>query len=385
MAAIEHYTSGVQLDPSSAVLVSNRAMALLKMERYAAAEKDCTTALELDSAYTKAFFRRGTARKFLKNYRGALEDFRKVLELDKKNTQAAEELGKVEKLLKECELKDEMTGPYVKAVKRPENLRSKKPLKRVTIEEVGVTAGEEMGVSSRGEKDDLNASNVKTDSARLNNQNVDSERHLVSKVTEIVTEGDNSPEEEGLSGEEGNGEFNRKRKVLIEEMVTSEETLSHENRKPDSTSDRQDVVFTSEGQSTSENPSHLQTLRPVHPVPSTAYQFSASWKSLQGSRKEQYQFLTQIPSQQYKTVLNQLLETSVFGDILSIFRDFYIKQGRSCLHELQGLSQVSRFSVAVMFLSSSDKSVLEDIFSHLESVHKEDLDAITKTRRMFGL
>jgi predicted small metal-binding protein len=38
-----------------------------------------------------------------------------------------------------------------------------------------------------------------------------------------------------------------------------------------------------------------------------------------------------------------------------------------------------------MFLSSSDKSVLEDIFSHLESVHKEDLDAITKTRRMFGL
>ena len=51
--AIECYTTGISLDGESAVLLANRAMALLKQEKFGAAEVDCTSALEIDPSYVK--------------------------------------------------------------------------------------------------------------------------------------------------------------------------------------------------------------------------------------------------------------------------------------------------------------------------------------------
>ena len=51
--AIDEYTKAVELDPSNAVLYSNRSAAHLKMESYGYALQDASTAIELDKAYVK--------------------------------------------------------------------------------------------------------------------------------------------------------------------------------------------------------------------------------------------------------------------------------------------------------------------------------------------
>lgn len=60
--AIECYTLAMNAAPRMAVLPANRAMALLKLRRYAEAEADCSAAIALDGGYTKAYLRRASAR-----------------------------------------------------------------------------------------------------------------------------------------------------------------------------------------------------------------------------------------------------------------------------------------------------------------------------------
>jgi tetratricopeptide (TPR) repeat protein len=82
--AIDCYSRSIALQPT-AVAFANRAMALLKIRRYADAEVDCTEAIELDDHYTKAYSRRGTARKELKKYLASVEDFEFALRLEPEN------------------------------------------------------------------------------------------------------------------------------------------------------------------------------------------------------------------------------------------------------------------------------------------------------------
>jgi tetratricopeptide (TPR) repeat protein len=51
--AVELYTKAIEIDPSSAILYSNRAFAYIKIEQYGAAITDATTAIQLDPKYAK--------------------------------------------------------------------------------------------------------------------------------------------------------------------------------------------------------------------------------------------------------------------------------------------------------------------------------------------
>ena len=85
--AIECYTTGINLDAENAVLLANRAMALLKQDKYGAAEADCHAALEIDPSYVKALMRRGSARVNLNKLDEAKTDFDDVLFLEPNNKQ----------------------------------------------------------------------------------------------------------------------------------------------------------------------------------------------------------------------------------------------------------------------------------------------------------
>lgn len=164
--AIECYTRGMLSDPMNPFLPANRALALLKKEMYAAAEQDCDLAIAIDKDYTKAFQRRGLARSALKKFDGAREDFQTVLQLEPGSRQALTELAKLKKLedaddfgLSDSENEEEPESKPIKSKKvsitevgsasdvtdpkaglvlpidKPAHLRSKKPLKRITIQE----------------------------------------------------------------------------------------------------------------------------------------------------------------------------------------------------------------------------------------------------------
>ena len=68
------------------------------VDRYGAAEVDCTTAITLDPLYVKAYLRRAAARVGLQHLAPALEDYRRVLQLEPTNKQARTEIDRLEKV-----------------------------------------------------------------------------------------------------------------------------------------------------------------------------------------------------------------------------------------------------------------------------------------------
>lgn len=146
-AAINRYTIAIGLHTTNAIFYANRAMALLKMDRYGAAEQDCSIALQLDPTYTKALARRATARHKLRNYKEAFEDFKNVLKYEPKNKQALTEIEMIQKTLKNLEqqkkkeeVKKDVVNDCETSSKRKK--RSNKPLKRVFIQEIGISDDE---------------------------------------------------------------------------------------------------------------------------------------------------------------------------------------------------------------------------------------------------
>eukprot|EP00898_Chlorokybus_atmophyticus_P002336 jgi/Chlat1/3102/Chrsp21S03341 len=93
--AIEHYTVAISRDAKNAVYYGNRAMAYIKLHRYAQAEEDCSKAMKIDPRNVKVLLRRGTARSMLGLVDQAAKDFQGVLALEPNNRQAQTELQRM--------------------------------------------------------------------------------------------------------------------------------------------------------------------------------------------------------------------------------------------------------------------------------------------------
>ena len=56
--AVNHYSDALKLNPHSAVYLSNRAFAHIRLENYGSAVADASAAIKLDPTYIKAYYRR---------------------------------------------------------------------------------------------------------------------------------------------------------------------------------------------------------------------------------------------------------------------------------------------------------------------------------------
>jgi RNA polymerase II-associated protein 3 len=139
--AINCYTRAIELDPINHVLPANRAMCLLKQEKYASAELDCTLSIHLNDKYSKAYHRRGQARLNLEKFEEAARDFEQVIKLEPNNKQAQEELRKIEnKIESRC---------LIFPIDKPLDKRSTKPLKRIEIVEINGDVNEKKQAAFR--------------------------------------------------------------------------------------------------------------------------------------------------------------------------------------------------------------------------------------------
>ena len=111
-------------------------MCLLKQEMYGAAEVDCNLSIQLDPTYTKSYHRRATARAKLGKLEEARKDFEHLLKLEPQSKLAQVELNKLEQSIEMRQL----VFPIVKN----ETQRSKKPLKRIEIEEINDESADKM-------------------------------------------------------------------------------------------------------------------------------------------------------------------------------------------------------------------------------------------------
>ena len=119
-------------------------MCLLKQEKYGAAEVDCTLSITIDPAYSKSYHRRATARVKLGKLEDARKDYEQLLKLEPDSNLAKIELNKLEQSIEMRQL----VFPIVKT----EAQRSKKPLKRVEIEEINDDSAEKTELSKNMEE-----------------------------------------------------------------------------------------------------------------------------------------------------------------------------------------------------------------------------------------
>ena len=59
--AVHHYSKALSHLPGNAIILSNRALAYIKLENYGLAIQDAKHAVEADVSYPKGYYRRGTA------------------------------------------------------------------------------------------------------------------------------------------------------------------------------------------------------------------------------------------------------------------------------------------------------------------------------------
>ncbi|RUS77983.1 hypothetical protein EGW08_014244 [Elysia chlorotica] len=110
--AVEAYSKGMEFDTTNSILPANRALALIKQHKFAAAELDCTCSLALAPLYVKAYLRRAVARAGLGNTQDALHDYQRVLELEPTNKHARAELDRLEKDLSREEEEDPVRSSF---------------------------------------------------------------------------------------------------------------------------------------------------------------------------------------------------------------------------------------------------------------------------------
>lgn len=114
--AVSGYSAALSLDPTSAVLFSNRAAAHLKLENYGSALADAGRAIDLDPKYVKAYYRRADAAAGLGRVRDALRDFRTAAKVAPRDPDLKVKLKQAEKEVARLRFEAAIAVPEADAV-----------------------------------------------------------------------------------------------------------------------------------------------------------------------------------------------------------------------------------------------------------------------------
>lgn len=101
LEAIKFYSQALEFRPQNAIILSNRALAYIKIENYGLALQDADKAIKNDPAYAKGYYRRASANFALNHYKLARKDLRQVVKLKPKDRDARAKLSDCEKAVRE--------------------------------------------------------------------------------------------------------------------------------------------------------------------------------------------------------------------------------------------------------------------------------------------
>jgi serine/threonine-protein phosphatase 5 len=100
--AVHHYSTALSHLPGNAIVLSNRALAYIKLENYGLAIQDATHAVGSDPDYPKGYYRRGSAEFALGRTKAARKDFRAVCKLRPRDKDARAKLAECDRVIKEA-------------------------------------------------------------------------------------------------------------------------------------------------------------------------------------------------------------------------------------------------------------------------------------------
>ncbi|KAF9162941.1 RNA polymerase II-associated protein 3 [Actinomortierella ambigua] len=356
--AIEHYTVCMKLDPANAVYPINRAMALLKLDRFAEVEADCTTGLKLDPKNVKALWRRGIARRSLGKVAEARGDFEAALKIEPTNKAVKDELAKLGKATSEkpkaptAASAAPASPPTNKtAITKSQPVASPRVRSDARVPIVEVDSDDESTLFPKAPK------GVSKTSATATKSSPSPPSPMQSKVLEAVP-----PSATGVAEKPSVAAAPAQEKTPATEVSSARDSPSSTiSTTPTSAPSPQKGQPTPAPQSTT----HSVKMIP----PTTLLDFQRDWKSYSRDKNLLYHYLRIIPPQELPGLFKSSFESDYFSSMLPIYKEFYIPhESANLLYEtLKNLSNVQRFGMALMFVSKSESQILTELFQHLSA------------------
>uniref|UniRef100_A0AAR2L858 RNA polymerase II-associated protein 3 n=1 Tax=Pygocentrus nattereri TaxID=42514 RepID=A0AAR2L858_PYGNA len=410
--AVECYTRGMSADPYNPILPTNRAACFFRLKKYAVAESDCNLAIALDSKYIKAYGRRGAARFALKNHQGALEDYEMVLKLHPENLDAQNEIKKVNQALASQRQTEDTVEKNLAEVRPVEEAKSKK------VEEEQQRRQEAVVQKDRGnayfkegkyeaavacytkgmEVDTTNAllaanramAHLKLERYAEAEEDCTKAIALDSTYTKAFARRGTARAalgrlseakedfEQVLKLEPGNKQamnelkkltmvtfhhfvilFKPLRRMEIEEV--GGEAAQGETSPLSSSPSAKIQKIEELSDCLSEPPPEV-----IPPPPTNSFQLEADLRKIGDHLEVSYKYLKQIQPEAYEKIFQNSLEPDILNKILKVLQSFYIKNEEPSviLAILKSLSNVRRFDMAVMFMSSVEKKGMLSLYVH---------------------
>ncbi|KAL4715001.1 hypothetical protein ACJJTC_003152 [Scirpophaga incertulas] len=372
--AISCYSRAIELVKDDAIYYANRGLCYLKKDRFHQAESDCTEALKLDPSYVKAYQRRATARERLGSLRSASQDLTEVLKLEPSNNLAKRQLEAIKARMgtkgaksksspcstptlpnKESFTKAQPQAPtleelaveanarqlaaincwregvgeqitVIKPVKKPPHLRSKRPLKSVTIQEIPI------GKASP-EKPPTRLTIVDYDDicGGGDSNNNDSNKHRSRSERMKEKNKDRKNSSDGDKAKSFNIASPESIKLIIDMTMTEKDYV-------------QKMV-----------------------APMNSVQFMAEWKKLKGRESLRSHYLRKIEPSKIPSIFENALESEVLSEVIIIMNNYRVFFKSKIAAYLRALSRVKRFATLAYFLSVSDKTRLQSLLEYCKN------------------
>ncbi|KAF9289434.1 hypothetical protein BGZ68_009343 [Mortierella alpina] len=335
LKAIEHYSASMKLDPSNPVLPINRAMALLKLERYSEVERDCTLGLTLDSRNVKALWRRGIARRFLDNLDEAAMDFESALKIDPSNKAVKEELSKLRQAESTAK-KPTQPVPEKKAAPALESSLSPATTPVDTSSPARIASSKRVMIKEiQDDRDSELFSTVKT--------SITPPTSTQAPIPAVASPTSSSP---------ATSEAVKATPVAVAPSASTVHLV-----KPQTSSVKVQMT-----------------------TPTTTMEFQRDWKSYSKDKELLYRYTKLIQPEALPSIFKSSFESDYLSSMLTIFQEFYIpmEEPQLLYRTLVGLSKVQRFDMTLMFATSAETKILVSIFQHL-SGHVENNAVYSQT------
>ncbi|KAA0720853.1 RNA polymerase II-associated protein 3 [Triplophysa tibetana] len=124
----------------------------------------------------------------------------------------------------------------------------------------------------------------------------------------------------------------------------------------------------------------------VPPPPTNSFQLEADLRKISANPQSTYRYLKQISPDVYPKIFQTSVEPDILNQILKTFHTFYIQHEDPSvlLDALRNLTLVKRFNMSVMFMSSDEKRVVQELFDWIHSSGLED-DSFKDLKKKYGL
>ncbi|KAG0621344.1 hypothetical protein M758_3G012800 [Ceratodon purpureus] len=438
--AIECYSRSIALQPT-AVAFANRAMALLKIRRYADAEVDCTEAIALDDRYTKAYSRRGTARKELQKYFMAVEDFEFALRLEPENKELKKQYNEAREIYEKFasktkpvqkkvpvlveELSDssrgmhkntaqpspkisprtsskslersDLTSPKVNpSNKTPDNssasaarnLDERKSASPVSSTKTRVASSSLEGSSlkTRNVPVDRSDTGISATDLEKPSSHVSSRPPSATKAPVTATEPATSKLASSAQRSSSDEILAWSRKLDATRPPSTEPSLMQPTKVEEQLTQSKKV----DSKSTSEvrAPSQAAVERAAvnaraglarnMVAPKTAYEFEATWKGFANDRQSQSRLLKIMEPSLLPKVFKDLLGAPLLMEIINSLPLLLPEDARFVLRLLENLVKVGRFDMTILFITVKDKAVIRKLWEDLLATEELSINEETK-------